>query len=155
MAKELRIGTHALQGTRSYMEDRVAACRLPDAPACVRLLHREGAQIEIGGNERYVSLCRRHWNEAMAETALHHRIQSENDKRRRASAQRLLIPKSGDVLLSHAESTQYPRRLHAGSTQDPRMIHAESTQNPQNVHYFTMSRTCKTETPCCDIFHIS
>ena len=29
---------------------------------------REGAQIEIGGNERYVSLCRRHWNEAMAET---------------------------------------------------------------------------------------
>ena len=30
---------------------------------------REGAQIEIGGNERYVSLCRRHWHEAMAETA--------------------------------------------------------------------------------------
>ena len=30
---------------------------------------REGAQIEIGGNERYVSLCRRHWNEARAETA--------------------------------------------------------------------------------------
>ena len=30
---------------------------------------REGAQIEIGGNERYVSLCRRHWNEAMYETA--------------------------------------------------------------------------------------
>ena len=30
---------------------------------------REGAQIEIGGNERYVSLCRRHWNEAMDETA--------------------------------------------------------------------------------------
>lgn len=29
---------------------------------------REGAQIEIGGNERYVSLCRRHWNDAMAET---------------------------------------------------------------------------------------
>ena len=30
---------------------------------------REGAQIEIGGNERYVSLCRRHWNEVMAKTA--------------------------------------------------------------------------------------
>ena len=30
---------------------------------------REGAQIEIGGNERYVSLCRRHWNEAMVETS--------------------------------------------------------------------------------------
>ena len=28
---------------------------------------REGAQIEIGGNERYVSLCRRHWVEAMAD----------------------------------------------------------------------------------------
>ena len=27
---------------------------------------REGAQIEIGGNERYVSLCRRHWVEATA-----------------------------------------------------------------------------------------
>lgn len=27
---------------------------------------REGAQIEIGGNERYVSLCRRHWVETMA-----------------------------------------------------------------------------------------
>lgn len=24
----------------------------------------EGAQVEIGGNERYVSLCRRHWREA-------------------------------------------------------------------------------------------
>ena len=28
---------------------------------------REGAQIEIGGNERYISLCRRHWTAAMAE----------------------------------------------------------------------------------------
>lgn len=26
---------------------------------------REGAQIEIGGKERYVSLCRRHWVETM------------------------------------------------------------------------------------------
>jgi thymidine kinase len=26
---------------------------------------REGAQIEIGGNERYVSLCRRHWVDSM------------------------------------------------------------------------------------------
>ncbi len=30
------------------------------------VLH-EGAQIEVGGNERYVSLCRRHWEEAMGE----------------------------------------------------------------------------------------
>ncbi|EPX83839.1 thymidine kinase [Rubellimicrobium thermophilum DSM 16684] len=28
---------------------------------------REGAQVEIGGNERYESLCRRHWREAMGD----------------------------------------------------------------------------------------
>ncbi|CAN7355324.1 thymidine kinase [Rhizobium rhizogenes] len=28
---------------------------------------RDGAQIEIGGSDKYVSLCRRHWEEAMAE----------------------------------------------------------------------------------------
>ncbi|MCA0042797.1 thymidine kinase [Celeribacter litoreus] len=27
----------------------------------------EGAQVEIGGNERYVSLCRRHWREAVGD----------------------------------------------------------------------------------------
>ena len=26
---------------------------------------KEGAQVEIGGNERYVALCRKHWTEAM------------------------------------------------------------------------------------------
>lgn len=26
----------------------------------------EGAQVQVGGNETYVSLCRRHWREAMA-----------------------------------------------------------------------------------------
>ena len=30
---------------------------------------KEGAQVQIGGNETYVSLCRRHWREAMGETA--------------------------------------------------------------------------------------
>ena len=30
---------------------------------------REGAQVEIGGNDRYVSLCRRHWREATAPDA--------------------------------------------------------------------------------------
>ena len=25
----------------------------------------EGAQIQLGGNESYVSLCRRHWRAAM------------------------------------------------------------------------------------------
>ena len=28
---------------------------------------REGAQVQIGGNETYVSLCRRHWREAVGE----------------------------------------------------------------------------------------
>jgi thymidine kinase len=27
---------------------------------------REGAQTEIGGNDRYLAVCRRHWREAMA-----------------------------------------------------------------------------------------
>ncbi|AYG59837.1 thymidine kinase [Rhizobium jaguaris] len=30
-----------------------------------RVVH-EGAQIEIGGSDKYVSLCRRHWEEAIA-----------------------------------------------------------------------------------------
>ena len=29
---------------------------------------RDGAQVQIGGNETYVSLCRRHWREEMGET---------------------------------------------------------------------------------------
>jgi thymidine kinase len=28
---------------------------------------REGAQVEIGGNERYLSVCRKHFKEGMAE----------------------------------------------------------------------------------------
>ena len=28
---------------------------------------KDGAQIEIGGNDKYISLCRRHWSEAMDE----------------------------------------------------------------------------------------
>ena len=27
---------------------------------------KSGAQVEIGGNEKYVSLCRRHWHDAMS-----------------------------------------------------------------------------------------
>lgn len=30
---------------------------------------RDGAQIQIGGNETYVSLCRRHWREAIGDRA--------------------------------------------------------------------------------------
>ena len=26
---------------------------------------RDGAQVEIGGNDRYVSYCRRHWEDLM------------------------------------------------------------------------------------------
>ena len=29
-------------------------------------LVREGAQIDVGGNEKYVSFCRRHWDEKFA-----------------------------------------------------------------------------------------
>ncbi len=28
---------------------------------------RDGAQIQVGGNETYVSLCRRHWREAVGD----------------------------------------------------------------------------------------
>ena len=30
---------------------------------------RDGAQVQIGGNETYVSLCRRHWREAAGDLA--------------------------------------------------------------------------------------
>lgn len=30
---------------------------------------RDGAQVQIGGNETYVSLCRRHWREAVGDVA--------------------------------------------------------------------------------------
>ena len=30
---------------------------------------REGAQVQIGGNDTYVSLCRRHWRKAMEDPA--------------------------------------------------------------------------------------
>lgn len=29
---------------------------------------REGAQIEVGGNDKYVSYCRRHWDDVMNDT---------------------------------------------------------------------------------------
>lgn len=31
-----------------------------------------GAQVQVGGNETYVSLCRKHWREAVADHALGH-----------------------------------------------------------------------------------
>lgn len=44
-------------GRKATMNLRVG----PDGKAV-----REGAQVEIGGNERYVAMCRRHFREAMA-----------------------------------------------------------------------------------------
>ncbi|MGC1503161.1 MAG: thymidine kinase [Sulfitobacter sp.] len=32
------------------------------------LAMKDGAQVQIGGNETYVSLCRRHWREAVGDT---------------------------------------------------------------------------------------
>lgn len=31
---------------------------------------REGAQVQIGGNETYVSLCRKHWREAVGDSGI-------------------------------------------------------------------------------------
>ena len=28
---------------------------------------RDGAQVQIGGNETYLSLCRKHWREAVGD----------------------------------------------------------------------------------------
>ena len=30
---------------------------------------KDGAQVQVGGNESYVSLCRRHWREAVGDHA--------------------------------------------------------------------------------------
>lgn len=34
--------------------------------------YNEGEQVVIGGNERYVSVCRKHYKEALAKGSLHH-----------------------------------------------------------------------------------
>ena len=61
VAKELRIGTHALQGTRSYMEDRVAACRLPDGRrfAAVYDGHSGAGAAEFAAQRLHLSLVAR------------------------------------------------------------------------------------------------
>ena len=41
--------------------------RINDCGECVR----EGAQIEIGGNDRYISLCRKHFNRAQPQPESH------------------------------------------------------------------------------------
>ncbi|WP_380053529.1 thymidine kinase [Falsihalocynthiibacter sp. SS001] len=37
---------------------------------------KEGAQVQIGGNETYVSLCRRHWRQAMGEDVSSKKVKS-------------------------------------------------------------------------------
>jgi thymidine kinase len=52
----VEIKSVCLCGRKATMNLRVDAAGKPI---------REGAQTEIGGNERYVAMCRRHFNEAM------------------------------------------------------------------------------------------
>ncbi|SFH78967.1 thymidine kinase [Albimonas pacifica] len=54
--REVRTICHC--GRKATMVARVG----PDGKAVT-----EGAQVEIGGNDRYLSLCRRHWREAVGE----------------------------------------------------------------------------------------
>jgi thymidine kinase len=68
---ELFAGSAALLGIADALVELKAVChcgrkatmnlRVDEAGAAVR----EGAQTEIGGNDRYVALCRRHFSEAL------------------------------------------------------------------------------------------
>ena len=68
---ELFAGSAALLGIADALVELKAVChcgrkatmnlRVDADGACVR----EGAQTEIGGNDRYVALCRRHFSEAL------------------------------------------------------------------------------------------
>lgn len=40
---------------------------------------REGAQVAIGGNERYVSYCRRHWDDLMQGIPVDQNMMKDND----------------------------------------------------------------------------
>jgi thymidine kinase len=61
LADELReVRTICHCGKKATMVARLG----PDGRAL-----REGAQVQIGGNETYVSLCRRHWREAVGDRA--------------------------------------------------------------------------------------
>ncbi len=56
-------------------------------------LVREGAQVDVGGNEKYVSLCRRHWEEQMSCEA---------------------VPENEDSASDEAEAETVPRAIRAG-----------------------------------------
>jgi thymidine kinase len=69
---ELFPGSGALLGIADALVELKAVChcgrkatmnlRVDESGGAVR----EGAQVEVGGNERYVALCRRHFTEALA-----------------------------------------------------------------------------------------
>lgn len=64
-------GSQALLAIADHLREIRTICRCGSkATTVIRLGHdgkviRQGAQVEIGGNDRYVSLCRRHWEEEM------------------------------------------------------------------------------------------
>lgn len=68
---ELFPGSAALLALADEMREARTICHCgKKATMVVRMdgtgaILRDGAQVQVGGNETYVSLCRRHWREAM------------------------------------------------------------------------------------------
>ena len=68
-------GSKALLALADHLREIRTLCRCGrKATMVVRLgpdgkVVRQGAQVEIGGEDRYVSLCRRHWEEEMGRVA--------------------------------------------------------------------------------------
>lgn len=64
-------GSHALLALADELREVRTICHCGrKATMVVRMdgqgkVIREGAQIEVGGNEKYVSYCRRHWDDVM------------------------------------------------------------------------------------------
>ena len=72
---ELFPGSAALLALADEMREARTICHCGKKATMVvrqdqdgRVLH-DGAQVVIGGNETYVSLCRKHWREAIGDTA--------------------------------------------------------------------------------------
>lgn len=71
---ELFPGSAALLALADEMREARTICHCGKKATMVIRMDRDGkpltdgAQIQIGGNETYVSLCRRHWRQAMGET---------------------------------------------------------------------------------------
>ena len=71
---QLFLGSAALLALSDEMREIRTICHCgKKATMVVRqdasgIVQREGAQVQIGGNESYVSLCRRHWREAVGDS---------------------------------------------------------------------------------------